>query len=114
MLGIDIISVARVDRMVKRRWFTSFWFRPSELDYISTRANRSESISGAICAKEAVMKSIGRGFRQRIRPNDVQLHWTSEGKPFAEYQGRSFWIAISHSDGFALAVALERKANEFG
>ena len=53
------------------------------------------------------MKASGRGFRQGVRPLDIRLHWEPAGAPRAEFEGRIFAVSVTHSDGFAAAVALD-------
>lgn len=111
MLGIDFVAVHRIERLAVRDWYTTFWLRPEELSRLSTRPNVGESMAAAIAAKEAVMKASGRGFRQGVRPTEVMLGWSQSGAPSARFDGRRYMVSVTHSDGYAAAVAIDMGGN---
>ncbi|OUE22648.1 Holo-[acyl-carrier-protein] synthase [Clavibacter michiganensis] len=107
MLGIDFISVRRIERLCGREWYRRFWFTDAELERLRAMPDPGESCAAAVAMKEAVMKASGRGFRQGVRPTMVTLDWSTSGSPRASLGGRRFAITATHSDGYALAAALD-------
>lgn len=53
------------------------------------------------------MKASGGGFNQRVRPTDIQLEWSQSGSPSARFNGKRYLVSVTHSDGYAAAVAFE-------
>lgn len=108
MIGIDLVSVERIERLSRRSWYTTFWLHPDELERIRTRPSFGESMAGVIAAKEAVMKATGRGFQQGVAPTDIRLSWSRFGGPSARFDGQHYLVSMTHSDGYAAAVAMEK------
>ncbi len=107
MLGVDLVSVSRIAALAERSWYLDLWMRPSEVERARSCPNPSESLAATVTAKEAVMKAAGRGFRQGVRPADVCLEWSPAGAPHARLDGDQFALSMTHSDGFAAAVAIK-------
>ncbi|MCM3556836.1 4'-phosphopantetheinyl transferase superfamily protein [Janibacter melonis] len=110
MIGIDLVAVHRIEKLSGRAWYTAFWLRPEEFLYLSEKPNAGESLAGAITAKEAVMKAVGRGFRQGTRPANILLEWSPSGAPSATFEGTRYLLSVTHADGYAAAVALQSGA----
>ncbi|MGC9063308.1 MAG: holo-ACP synthase, partial [bacterium] len=63
MLGIDLISINRIERAIKRRsHFLERVFSQKEIEEIKDRRNFYEALAGKFACKEAVIKALGGGI----------------------------------------------------
>lgn len=114
-VGVDIIRVERVERAAAR-WGQRFLARVFTEEELKACNGRSESWAGRFAAKEAVLKALGTGLDNGICWRDVEVLAGRNGpevrlhgkaKEQAEALGLVHWaVSISHSDGFAAAVAV--------
>jgi phosphopantetheine--protein transferase-like protein len=117
MLGIDLISIDRIERAVKRRSrFLERVFSSKEIEEIKNRKNFYEALAGKFACKEAVIKALGGGLSLK----DIAILHSENGVPyvvlsrkakrrFEEFMASSIAVSISHSGGFAVAVAIIEK-----
>jgi len=110
--GIDIIEIKRISAALERRprLFLRI-FTEVELQHFTLKKNNPQTIAGCFAAKEAVVKSLGTGFRA-VKPNDVELTWDMLGKPIATVKKISditFLTSISHSKEYAVASVIAIK-----
>lgn len=115
--GVDIIEIERIDRAVSRSGrFMDIVFTAGEREYFKSRGNKPCHIAGNFAAKEAVVKSLGTGFRG-MRWQDIEITRDSLGKPLTLLHGEAaaaaeragilaIRISISHSRDYAVAVAV--------
>jgi holo-[acyl-carrier protein] synthase len=115
-LGIDQTEIDRVRRLLakypdsfRRRCFTD-----REWEYANRYADPSARLAGRFSGKEAVMKSLGTGWR-RLRWTDIEV--TGGGPPRVILSGRAaerakqlgvteVKISISYEGGTALVQAI--------
>lgn len=101
-VGIDIQSISelfpatlpldlKADQMLR----TIFTLR--EISYCQIKKNREESLTGIFAAKEAIMKA---GLEN---PEPIEIHFDGFGRPC--FHG--YILSISHSGGYAVAVAIK-------
>ncbi len=113
MIGIDIEKIERIREKATSDAFIKSVFTKTELDYYVSRGKRAETLAGMYCAKEAVAKAFGTGFRG-FRPNDISISHSELGAPKVELSGKAaelsggkdVKISISHSGEYAIAVCL--------
>lgn len=118
-LGIDMVAIDALDRLLGRRWFDRFVFAPAELRLADGLAGtrRTEFLAGRFAAKEAVLKVLGRGLFQGVRPRDIAVTRSAEGSPVVELRGSARTVArargvgevsvsITHKHNLAVAVAV--------
>lgn len=117
-VGIDILRVGELDRLIERAWFRRLIFADSELATAGAMAasRQREFLAGRFAAKEAVLKVLGRGYLQGIRPAEVEivregrggptvcLHGTARSAAVADGLG-SVQVSLSHKDDLVVAVA---------
>ncbi len=111
MIGVDLVSIARIERFLERfgdkalaRFLTN--------DEIAN-VKRVESIAGLWAAKEAIAKALGCGIGSELGFHDIIISKTSKGAPtfrLTPQKEETFKIkdrslSISHDGGFAIAVA---------
>lgn len=120
-LGLDVVGLARVERMW-RRWgerIAARVLREEERRGMITREPRVvEWLAGRIAAKEAASKALGApaGIHWHeaevisARPGPPTLRWHGVALARAEALGvTSAFLSITHDAGFAAAVVvLER------
>lgn len=114
-VGVDIIGVQRVARALER-WGDRFLQRVFTEGELAACGHRVDSLAGRFAAKEAVLKALGTGLDQGICWRDVEIVRDSLGlsvrlhgraREQALRLGLTEWtVSISHSDGFAAAVAV--------
>lgn len=120
-LGVDLAEVDRVRRLVARYGdaFRSRCFTDHEWQYAHRYADPSARLAARFAGKEAVMKSLGTGWR-RLRWTDIEI--TGGGAPrvrlFGTAQERASMlgvvdvkITITHTDDRALVFAIAMGAH---
>ena len=113
--GVDLIEIDRIAATLQRygERFLRRIFTPDEIAYCRGRA---PNLAARFAAKEAVMKSLGTGFRG-VGWRDVEVVRAPSGAPSPRLHGRArrraerlgvteIGISLSHSRGFALAFAV--------
>lgn len=111
-IGIDIEEVHRIKELCGRnKHFLSRVFTDGELRYSLGKKNQYERLAVRFAAKEAVWKAAGiKGLALK----DIAIVKAPGGKPGVlchdpRAKGISFQISLSHSKGYAAAVALAMK-----
>ena len=114
-IGIDLAEIDRVERLVDRySQFAERCFTRHEREYAFRFANPARRLAARFAGKEAVMKSLGRGWRQ-IRWQDVEI--TGGGQPRVNLAGtararadelgvHTVLVTITHTDDSALVMAM--------
>lgn len=117
-LGIDMVAIDALGRLLGRGWFDRFVYAPAELRLADAMgaSRRTEFLAGRFVAKEAVLKVLGRGFFQGVRPSDIAVTRAGAGAPIVELRGSALTaarscgvdrvtVSITHKHNLALAVA---------
>lgn len=114
-LGVDLADVERVAGLLERYpRFAERCFTVHERDYALRFATPARRLAARFAGKEAVMKSLGTGWR-RIRWTDIEI--TGGGKPTVRLQGTAarraemlgvseVLVTITHTDTSALVMAV--------
>lgn len=114
-LGVDLADIDRVeDVLEKYPRFAQRCFTQHEQEYARKFAKPGRRLAARFAGKEAVMKSLGTGWR-RLRWTDVEI--TGGGKPTvnlfnnaakrAEMMGvTEVLVTITHTDDTALVMAI--------
>ena len=114
-LGVDLADIARVERVLARYpRFAQRCFTPHEQEYAERFAKPARRYAARFAGKEAVMKSLGTGYRM-IRWRDVEI--TGGGKPTVNLTGTGaaraaaldvtrVELTITHTDHQALVFAI--------
>ncbi len=117
--GIDLVDCERIEKMLTRHEarFLNRVFTPNEQAYSARTQNRVERLAGRFAAKEAVLKLIGMGWRERISWTDVEVVNNHLGQPevvlagqvrdIAEQMGiERVSLSITHAANLAIASAV--------
>mgnify|MGYP001227202557 CR=1 FL=1 len=112
MIGVDIESIKRVDHLLNskpsiiRKFFSTYEWR-----YAEKKSNKSQTLTGIWCAKEAVVKAFSNIYPIFI--TDVKIKHHMSGIPYVfkidNKKIKSNYIidiSISHTKDYATAVAI--------
>ncbi len=114
-VGVDVAEVGRVRYLLERHpRFAERCFTTGERAYAFGHAYPEQSLAARFAGKEAVMKSLGSGWRV-IRWQDVEI--TGGGAPRAVLRGTAaararelgvgeVLVTLTHTDEVAVAVAM--------
>lgn len=114
-IGQDLIDISRVEAVLaKYPRFAQRCFTEHEQAYAARYANQARRLAARFAGKEAVMKSMGTGYR-RIRWTDIEI--TGGGKPTVRLSGtaaaraetlgvREIHVSITHTDDTAMVLAI--------
>lgn len=114
-VGVDLADIGRVADLLERYpRFAQRCFTEHEQEYAFRFANPARRLAARFAGKEAVMKSMGTGWR-RIRWTDVEI--TGGGKPTVNVFGTAaaraamigvvgFEVSITHTDDQAMVFAI--------
>jgi holo-[acyl-carrier protein] synthase len=114
-LGVDLADVDRVRRVLdKYPRFAERCFTDHEREYAFRFAHPARRLAARFAGKEAVMKSMGTGWR-RIGWTEIEI--TGGGKPTVRLSGNALrradrlgvsevMITITHTDTTALVMAV--------
>jgi holo-[acyl-carrier protein] synthase len=114
-LGVDLADIDRVGRVLERYpRFAERCFTEHEREYAFRFASPERRLAARFAGKEAVMKSMGTGWR-RIRWQDIEI--TGGGKPTVRMTGNAaaraltmgiteILVTITHTDTSALVMAV--------
>ncbi len=114
-LGIDLAEIDRVEALVaKYPKFAERCFTEHEREYAMRYAKPARRLAARFAGKEAVMKSMGTGWR-RIRWTDIEI--TGGGKPTVNLYGTAkrradmlgvteIHVTITHTDVTAMVMSV--------
>ena len=114
-LGVDLAEIERVGRVLEKYpRFAERCFTDHEREYAFRFARPERRFAARFAGKEAVMKSMGTGWR-RIRWRDIEI--TGGGKPTVRMSGNAarraemlgvteVLVTITHTDTSALVMAV--------
>lgn len=114
-LGVDLADIDRIERVLEKYpRFAQRCFTEHEQEYAFRFAKPSRRLAARFAGKEAVMKSLGTGWR---RLNWKEIEITGGGKPTVRMNGRAakraemlgvteVLVTITHTDKSALVMAI--------
>ena len=106
-LGTDIIEIARIEKAIARESFLRHVFTEQEQHWLKEKGKQMpQSAAGLFCAKEAVAKALGTGFRNGLNLKDIEISHTELGAPFVLHPHRNFLLSIAHCQSYATATAI--------
>ncbi len=114
-VGVDLADIDRVERVLEKYpKFAHRCFTDHEREYAFRFAKPARRLAARFAGKEAVMKSMGTGWR-RVRWKDVEI--TGGGKPTVRMTGTAasrarmlgvthVEVSITHTDTQAMVFAI--------
>ena len=79
--GVDIIDNSRIEKSIKIKGFINRIFTKSEISDSKKTKNKVSFFAKRFAAKEAMVKAIGTGFRNKINFKDIEVKNNYLGKP---------------------------------
>jgi holo-[acyl-carrier protein] synthase len=111
-IGIDILEVARVQKVVERNTrFLDRVFTEEEVQYSLPKKNKYQHLAARFAAKEAFFKAIGK----RISWTDVEVRNDPSGQPKLFVHAKEDFgfsrslLSLSHLAEHALAIVILEK-----
>ncbi|MBQ9501986.1 MAG: holo-ACP synthase [Lentisphaeria bacterium] len=115
--GIDIVRIARIERLLREEGFRERIFSAAELAAAEKRGLRAEFFAGRWAAKEAVAKALGCGFGKDCSPVEIEILPDDKGAPQIRLSGAaeataraagilSWSVSISHERDYATAMTV--------
>lgn len=118
-VGTDIVECLRIGRMIEQHGelFLTRVFTRREIRYCQARKRATEHFAGRWAAKEAVLKSMGSGWRRGLRWTDIEVRNDPEGRPRVLLCGAvkelaqslriaDIHLSLAHCRAYATAYAL--------
>jgi len=81
-IGVDIIQNKRIKSLIKNKNFISRTFTANEIKASKKYSDKTNYFSKRFAAKEALVKSLGTGFRNNLNFKDIEILNDKKGKPF--------------------------------
>ncbi len=110
MIGIDIVSLKRFDRFLKKFPDKALqrFLNEDEISLVKT----TQSAAGFFAAKEAVSKALGTGISKECSFFDIIIHKDEKNAPYFtlskdivdNYKITQTALSITHDGDFAIAV----------
>lgn len=104
-IGTDIIEIQRIARNLENEAFVRrVYTKQEEVYWRGKGVCAAETAAGLFCAKEAIVKAMGTGFRIPIR--SVEIGHDALGCPYVITPEGNFLLSISHCKEYAVATAI--------
>jgi holo-[acyl-carrier protein] synthase len=126
-IGVDIVENSRISKSLKNKIFIERIFSNKEILIAKKFKDKNNYYSKRFAAKEAFVKSIGTGFRDKLNFKDISIVNDKLGKPSfiisekikkivkRQFKTSSFdfFLSISDEKKYSIAyVILQKNKNE--
>ena len=81
-IGVDIVENKRFKELIKKKKFINRICSPKEINNLKKKNNKISYLSKRFSAKEAFVKALGSGFRNKLCFNDISILNDKRGKPY--------------------------------
>ena len=81
-IGVDIVENNRFKELIKNKKFINRVCSPKEINNFKKKNNKISYLSKRFSAKEAFVKALGSGFRNKLCFNDISILNDRKGKPY--------------------------------
>ena len=81
-IGVDIIENNRFKKLIKKKKFINRICSSKEIQYFKKQNKKISYLSKRFSAKEAFVKALGSGFRNKLCFNDISILNDKRGKPY--------------------------------
>ena len=79
--GIDIVDNIRISKLINNNNFIKRIFTKNEIKSSKHKVNKVNYFAKRYAAKEAFVKALGVGFRNKINFSDIEITNNTLGKP---------------------------------
>ena len=80
--GVDIVDNKRIENSIKNQNFLKRIFTFNEIKASVSLKNKVNYFAKRFAAKEAFVKALGTGFRDKINFSDIEVINDKKGKPY--------------------------------
>ena len=119
-IGVDIIKNKRIKDAIKNTKFKDRVYSISELKQSALSKNKINFYAKRFAAKEAFVKAMGTGFRDKLNFKDIEIINNKMGKPYFKknrkidkiiknrFKVKKFtcFLSISDEKGYSTAFAI--------
>ena len=110
-IGIDIVSIPRIERFIQRHGNRGLERFLSQEEI--SLAKKVSTVAGFWAAKEALSKALGFGIGKELSFHDIHISKLPSGAPKIDLTQRqstqnidSISLSITHDGGFAIAAVI--------
>ena len=121
--GVDIVKNSRIKKAIKNNNFIKRIYSINEIQESKKISNKINYFAKRFAAKEAFVKSIGIGFRNGIKFNDISIKKKSSGQPVIsvsknikqlikkKFKVTNFktFLSLSDEDKYSIAFVIVKK-----
>lgn len=117
-VGTDIIEISRIKKQIEdNESFVKKIFTQHEIDYCEQFKSKAQNYAVRFAAKEAFLKAIGKGWRDGLAFDQVEVVNDELGKPDIKVTGKAadvvkelkvknIQVSLSHSHENAIAFVI--------
>lgn len=116
-IGIDLVSLSSFSEKLYNKAFLEITFSTQEIEDSLNHKRYAEKFAGKFAAKEALMKAIGKGIRQQVWFNQIEVLNNESGAPYFEISSNAkkyfteleiikTHLSISHTHDAAVAIVI--------
>ena len=116
-IGTDIVEVKRIDKSIQKSHFIEKVYSKHEINYCEKKKNSADSYAARFAAKEAFLKALGKGWREGLAFNEIEILNDNFGKPSLNILGKSsiicskmkikfIHVSMSHTKNLATATVI--------
>jgi holo-[acyl-carrier protein] synthase len=116
-IGIDLVSISLFSEKLENKAFIKKTFSSLEIESSYSHNKFAERFAGKFAAKEAFMKAIGKGIRQEVWFNQIEVLNHETGAPYFKISGKAqeffaelgigyIHLSISHDRNSAVAIVI--------
>ena len=114
LVGIDSIEIERIKKSMTNTRFLQRFFGKDEFLQLEKRNFKPESVAANFCAKEAFLKTFGKGLGD-VELSKIQLLREDGGKPYLKvnnvdflekYSKINFSVSVTHTREVATVIVL--------
>ena len=84
-IGVDIVENNRFKKLIKKKKFINRICSSKEITIFKKKNNKILYLSKRFSAKEAFVKALGSGFRNKLCFNDISILNDKRGKPYFSF-----------------------------
>ena len=81
-IGVDVIKNKRIQNLIKNKNFIHKIFGKNEIKNSKRILDKTNYFAKRFAAKEALAKSLGTGFRNKLNLKDIEILNDKIGKPY--------------------------------
>mgnify|MGYP001386295523 CR=1 FL=1 len=81
-IGVDVIQNKRIKTLIKNKTFINRTFGSKEVKISNKVLNKTNFFAKRFAAKEAFVKALGTGFRNKLNFKDIEISNDKIGKPY--------------------------------